>query len=50
VDEDTILYYHIGARTPEDSKKALAALKEHGLKTQERTMSGSDILQLMRMM
>ena len=50
VDEDTILYYHIGAHTPEDSKKALTALKEHGLKTQERTMSGSDIAQLLRMM
>jgi hypothetical protein len=46
VDEDTLLYYHIGARTPEESKKALAALKEYGLKTQERTMSGSDIAQL----
>ena len=26
VDEDTKLYYHIGARTPEDSKKVLAVL------------------------
>ena len=34
VDEDTTLYYHIGARTSEDSKKALQALWEHGLKTQ----------------
>ena len=50
VDEDTILYFHIGAHTPEDSKKALAALKEYGLKTQERTMSGSDIAQLLQMM
>lgn len=34
VDEDTALYYHIGAHTPVDSKKVLAALREHGLKIQ----------------
>jgi hypothetical protein len=36
VDEDTTLYFHVGAHTPEDSKKALAALKEYGLKIQDR--------------
>ena len=36
VDEDTTLYYHIGAHTPEDSEKALAALSKNGLKTQSR--------------
>lgn len=36
VDEDTTLYYHIGAHTPEDSKKALAALSKNGLRTQDR--------------
>ena len=46
VDEDTTLYYHIGARTAEDSHKVLAVLKEHGLKTQTRDTS--DIAQLMR--
>ena len=46
VDEDTTLYYHIGARTAEDSHKVLAVLKEHGLKTQTR--DASDIAQLMR--
>lgn len=33
VTEDTKLYYHIGAHTAEDSHKALAVLKEHGLET-----------------
>ena len=33
VDEDTTLYYHIGSRTAGDSRRALQALKEHGLKT-----------------
>ena len=33
VDEDTTLYYHIGSQTAGDSKRALQALKEHGLKT-----------------
>ena len=37
VDEDTALYYHIGARTPEDSKKALRALRGCGLKGQDRS-------------
>jgi len=32
VDEDTTLYYHIGAHKPEDSHKVLAVLKECGLK------------------
>ena len=32
VDEDTTLYYHIGSQTAGDSKRALQALKEHGLK------------------
>lgn len=32
VDEDTKLYYHIGSRTALDSRLALQALKEHGLK------------------
>ena len=40
VDEDTTLYFHIGAHTAEDSKKALQALKEHGLKTQTRPNFG----------
>ena len=44
VDEDTILYYHIGARNAVDSQKALRALKEHGLKTQTR----NDALAAMR--
>ena len=33
VDEDTTLYFHIGSLTAGDSKRALQALKEHGLKT-----------------
>ena len=33
VDEDTTLYYHIGSRTAGDSRRALQALKEYGLKT-----------------
>lgn len=37
VDEDTILYYHIGARNAMESHKVLAVLKEHGLKTQAQT-------------
>lgn len=37
VDEDTTLYYHIGAHTAKDSEKVLQALWEHGLKTQSRT-------------
>ena len=50
VDEDTILYYHIGARTAEDSHKVLAVLKEHGLKTQMRDTSNIsvDVAKLMR--
>lgn len=35
VNEDTKLYYHIGAHTAGDSHKAVAILKEHGLKTRE---------------
>jgi hypothetical protein len=31
VDEDTKLYYHIGARTQAESRKVLAALREYGL-------------------
>jgi hypothetical protein len=50
VDEDTKLYYHIGARNEEDSHKVLAVLKEHGLKTQKRDTSNIsvDVAQLMR--
>lgn len=33
INEDTKLYYHIGAHTAEDSHKVLAVLKEHGLET-----------------
>jgi hypothetical protein len=40
VEEDDVLYYHIGAHTAEDSHKALAVLKEHGLKTQARGTFG----------
>ena len=36
VDEDTTLYYHIGAHTAEDSEKALQSLWEYGLKAQSR--------------
>ena len=50
VDEDTTLYYHIGAKTAEDSKKALAALKEHGLKGQSSKSMDNDILRLMMML
>ena len=50
VDEDTILYYHIGAKTAEDSHKALAALKEHGLKGQSSKSMDNDILRLMMML
>ena len=44
VDEDTTLYYHIGAQTAVDSQKAIRALKEHGLKGQTR----NDALAAMR--
>ena len=46
VDEDTTLYYHIGAHTAVDSQKAIKALKEHGLKGQTR----NDALAAMRML
>ena len=46
VDEDTTLYYHIGAQTAVDSQKAIRALKEHGLKGQTR----NDALAAMRML
>ena len=50
INEDTILYYHIGARTAEESHKVLAVLKEHGLKTQMMDTSNIsvDVAQLMR--
>lgn len=35
VDEDTKLYYHIGARNTEESHKVLEALKEYGLRETE---------------
>ena len=35
VDEDTKLYYHIGAKTAAESHNVLEILKEHGLKTRE---------------
>ena len=48
VDEDTTLYYHIGALTNEDSKKALAALKEHGLKTSSSADNMAAYAQIMK--
>ena len=48
VDEDTKLYYHIGARNVEDSHKVLAALKEHGLKTSSSADNMAAYAQIMK--
>ena len=50
VDEDTTLYYHIGARTAADSRRALQALKEHGLKTQSATQTNDAVAMYMKML
>lgn len=50
VDEDTKLYYHIGAHTAEDSRKVLQVLKEHGLKTQGATQTNDAVAMYMKML
>lgn len=47
VDEDTLLYYHIGARNSTDSKKAVLALKEHGLNAKEGRMSSANFFEML---
>ena len=47
VDEDDVLYYHIGARTGTESNKVVHALKEYGLNTQERTIAFGDVMRLL---
>ena len=48
VDEDTKLFYHIGALTAEDSRKAKVALAAHGLKSgQTIPLSTKQLRQMM---
>ena len=47
VDEDTLLYYHIGARNSTDSKKVVLALNERGLKAKEGRMSSANFFEML---
>lgn len=47
VDEDTLLYYHIGARNSTESKKVVLALNERGLNAKEGRMSSANFFEML---